>query len=120
MKLIRFKHTKTSVMGVLIGDSGDRYYTLENATTLIPCGDYNVQITYSPKFNRPLPLLLNSKVPASRGVRIHHGNKWEDSRACLLVGNVGNLNNCTISDSVKALEQLVKVCGNSLTIVEEY
>lgn len=116
MKLIRFKRTKTSVMGILIGDNGDRYFSLENASTLIPEGEYRVQVTHSPRFNRPLPLLYNAKVPASRGIRIHEGNKWGDSQGCVLIGNVANLNNCTISDSAKAVEQLLRMCGKDLSI----
>ena len=116
MKLIRYKKTKTSVMGVMKDDVGGTYFTLENASTLIPEGEYRVQVTHSPRFNRPLPLLFNTKVQASRGIRIHEGNKWGDSQGCVLIGNVANLNNCTISDSAKAVEQLLRMCGKDLQI----
>lgn len=52
--------------------------------TCIPCGRYEVQVTYSPRFQRPLPLLLD--VPGFKGVRIHPGNKAADTEGCLLPG----------------------------------
>lgn len=52
--------------------------------TCIPCGRYEVQVTYSPRFQRPLPLLLD--VPGFSGVRIHPGNKASDTEGCLLPG----------------------------------
>ena len=52
--------------------------------TAIPEGRYRVEMTYSPKFKRILPLLL--KVPFFEGIRIHSGNSADDSLGCLLVG----------------------------------
>lgn len=119
MKLIRFKRTKTSVMGVLIGDNGDRYFTLENASTLIPDGVYDVGFTYSPKFKRILPHLYNNDVGKERGIRIHVGNTYKDSAGCILIGNLANLERLTVTKSREAVEQLVKCCGFSLQIVSE-
>lgn len=50
----------------------------------IPAGRYDVAVTWSPKFQRWLPLLL--KVPYRSGIRIHAGNNPEDSSGCILVG----------------------------------
>ena len=52
--------------------------------TAIPYGKYRVILTYSPKFKRELPLLLN--VPYFEGIRIHRGNTDQDSSGCLLLG----------------------------------
>ena len=52
--------------------------------TAIPYGKYDVKVTYSPKFKKELPLLLN--VPHFEGIRIHAGNTPEDSSGCLLLG----------------------------------
>lgn len=52
--------------------------------TAIPKGKYRVDLTYSPKFKRDLPLLCS--VPYFTGIRIHRGNTPEDTSGCILVG----------------------------------
>ncbi len=58
--------------------------------TAIPYGRYKIIVTKSERFSRHagkdvyLPLLLN--VPNYEGVRIHTGNKPEDTEGCLLPG----------------------------------
>ena len=52
--------------------------------TCIPYGTYNVTITYSPRFKRNLPLINNVK--GFDGIRIHSGNKPQDTEGCLLPG----------------------------------
>jgi len=52
--------------------------------TAIPTGTYEVHRTWSPKFNRLVPLV--DGVPGFAGVRIHAGNDAEDTEGCLLVG----------------------------------
>lgn len=55
-----------------------------NGHTAIPYGKYEIQVTYSPKFKRKLPLLLNVK--HYEGIRIHRGNTEKDSSGCLIPG----------------------------------
>ena len=52
--------------------------------TCIPYGTYNITITYSSRFKKNLPLLNNVK--GFDGIRIHSGNKPQDTEGCLLPG----------------------------------
>lgn len=52
--------------------------------TAIPTGTYRVIISYSNKFKRQMPLLLN--VPGFLGIRIHSGNTEKDTEGCLIIG----------------------------------
>ena len=57
--------------------------TLENRLYLIPPGRYRLTVTYSPKFQRDLPLVNN--VPNRSAIRFHPGSKPEHSRGCILI-----------------------------------
>ena len=52
--------------------------------TAIPSGRYALKFTFSPKFHRELPELL--EVPGFDGIRIHPGNASTDTDGCLLPG----------------------------------
>lgn len=54
------------------------------AQTCIPSGRYEVKLTFSNRFQRVLPLLLD--VPMFEGIRIHPGNTVQDTEGCILVG----------------------------------
>lgn len=54
------------------------------AKTAIPAGTYEIKMTYSNKFKRVLPLLVD--VPHFMGIRIHRGNTEQDSAGCIIVG----------------------------------
>lgn len=54
--------------------------------TAIPRGRYRLTTSFSNRFQRVLPLVLN--VPGFDGIRIHGGNTAEDSHGCILVGKV--------------------------------
>jgi hypothetical protein len=73
--------------------------------TAIPYGTYEIQVTYSPKFKRELPLLLD--VPSFTGIRIHRGNTNKDSSGCILVGE--NTKKGMVLNSTKYEEELTKL-----------
>jgi len=52
--------------------------------TSIPYGRYHVQVTWSPKFKRLLPLVLN--VWGFIGIRMHRGRWAAHTQGCILVG----------------------------------
>lgn len=54
--------------------------------TAIPEGRYEVVITWSPKFQAMVPMLLN--VPNFTYIYLHWGNKAADTDGCILVGDV--------------------------------
>ena len=64
--------------------------SLENNAYLIPEGTYKVERTWSPKFKKFLPELID--VPARSGIRIHRGSLPEHSRGCILLDMAGMAN----------------------------
>lgn len=52
--------------------------------TAIPSGTYRVKKTYSPRFKKVLPEIL--EVEGFSGVRIHAGNTAKDTEGCILLG----------------------------------
>ena len=92
LKLVRKTFTEESTMGELSVNGKFECFTLEDKVravkihgrTAIPEGIYEVIISFSDKFRKQLPLLLN--VPNFAGIRIHSGNTAADTEGCILVG----------------------------------
>lgn len=92
LSLIRTALSTKSSTGSLFIDGNFECFTLEDAVrpvkikglTAIPYGAYEVVLTWSARFKRLLPLLLN--VPGFDGIRIHAGNTDADTDGCILVG----------------------------------
>lgn len=126
LTLIRDVKGDKAILGKLYFNGGIVCYTLENAAKAIPCGVYMVQNSKSPKFKRELPLILNAKVPASRGIRIHVGNSVKDSSGCVLVGmgrNYARPNaEPSLLESSLAETMVTMLCRNvtELIITEEH
>lgn len=93
LRLLREPSANGATLGVLFLDRMFFGFTLEDVErtekipgqTAIPLGTYAVKLTYSPRFSRLLPEVLN--VPNFIGVRIHAGNKASDTEGCILVGD---------------------------------
>ena len=92
LELLRKEFTEMSTIGDLLIDGEFFCYTLEDAVrdgkiygkTAIPYGEYDVEITFSPRFQKYLPLIKD--VPNYSGVRIHTGNTAQDTEGCILLG----------------------------------
>ena len=121
LTIVRETRTETAILGRLYLNGQMVCYTLENTSKLIPCGVYSVKNSQSPKFKRELPLIYNKDVPASRGVRIHRGNSWRDSSACVLVGMNRDVKKNFITESALAETMVTMICRNvdRLVICEE-
>ena len=83
--LIRANKDGKAVRGIMRAE-GQEYATLENADYIIPVGTYEVRVTYSPRFKRMLPLVV--QVPGRSGIRFHRGTRPEHSKGCILVSAV--------------------------------
>ena len=119
--LIRDVKGDKAILGKLYFNGGIVCYTLENAAKAIPCGVYLVQNSKSPKFKRELPLVWNSNVPASRGIRIHVGNTVASSSGCMLVGMGRDTKKQSLTESSLAETMVTMLCRNvtELVITEE-
>lgn len=112
LKLERKILTAISTIGQLSVDGVPECWILEDTVrpagtkvfgkTAIPAGTYKIMISMSPRFKRPLPLLIG--VPNFEGIRIHPGNIAEDTEGCLLTGTSKGPNR--VFESVKAFDKL--------------
>ena len=120
--LVRYTRTEKAILGSLYLNGAFICYTLENAAKAIPAGLYSIENSRSPKFGRELPLLFSDKVPSRRGVRLHAGNTYQDSAACVLVGMKRDDSKERIDESKDAEKMVTMLCRNvrSLAIVERY
>lgn len=92
LQLVRKVFTDQSTIGELSVNGVFECFTLEDKVrpvkikgeTAISAGKYEVAVTFSNKFKKFLPLLLD--VPNFEGIRIHTGNTPKDTLGCILVG----------------------------------
>ena len=94
LKLVRAPSFDGATIGQLSVDGAFECYTCEDVErpagekvpgkTAIPRGRYRVIISFSNRFQRDLPLLVD--VPGFSGIRIHPGNTAADTEGCILPG----------------------------------
>ena len=94
LNLVRDTFTDKTTIGKLYIDGIYYCETLEDTVrangikvygeTAIPIGTYEMVINFSEKFQRPMIQIMD--VPGFQGIRIHSGNKAEDTEGCILVG----------------------------------
>lgn len=77
---------------------------LENAICAIPEGIYELDYSFSPKFQYSCPVVLD--VPKRSGIRIHIGNHAKDSTGCILVGE--ERFGLSVRNSTNAFHKLVE------------
>lgn len=132
LKLIRETFTDKSTIGSLFVNGIFFCYTLEDkdrklesggvkeyAKTAIPRGKYKVINSFSNRFKKYLPELVN--VPQFAGIRIHAGNTAEHSEGCILVGStkavdfIGN-SKVTFAKLMKVIQAVEKIEKINITI----
>ena len=88
------------------------------AKTAIPYGTYEIKWTYSPRFKKYTPQLMN--VPSFEGIRIHAGNTSADTEGCILLGEnkqVGKVLNSRATIN-KFYPLIKKACSNGKVTIE--
>lgn len=75
--------------------------------TAIPEGVYKVVLSYSQRFKKILPEILN--VPNFTGIRMHCGNSSADSSGCVLIGTWDGEKEDWISNSKVAFNKLMSL-----------
>lgn len=103
LKLDRIVFTPTATLGKLYLNDEFFAYTCEDALrdlkadcsgkiknkTAIDYGKYEIVLSFSNRFQKYLPLLL--QVKCFEGIRIHGGNTAENSEGCILIGADGDM-----------------------------
>jgi hypothetical protein len=132
LKLIRETFTEKSTIGSLYVNGIFFCYTLEDkdrklesggvkeyAKTAIPRGKYKVVLSFSNRFKKYLPELVN--VPQFAGIRIHAGNTADHSEGCILVGATKTVDfigqsQVTFGKLMKAIQAVEKIEKINITI----
>lgn len=130
--LKRQQSNHEATIGDVYVDGVHQCYSLEDEVrtgekvygkTAIPAGRYRVVINRSNRFSQLaghdvfLPLLLD--VPSYEGVRIHAGNRPEDTEGCILVGQTVGIDNATINYSKLAMADLQPKIQDAINRGEE-
>lgn len=137
--IIRDTFTETNCTGKLFLNGNYFCHTLEDVSrgegikidkkTCIPTGTYLVDVTFSQRFQRDMPMIYNqdngyeliNKGISFKGIRLHGGNTHENTKGCPLIAK-NRLNDNLIQGTMeKPLTGELKRLGNKgyITIVNE-
>lgn len=86
--------------------------------TAVPYGTYEIKWTYSPRFKKYTPQLMN--VPSFEGIRVHAGNTSADTEGCLILGEnkqVGKVLNSRATIN-KFYPIIKEACSNGKVTIE--
>lgn len=86
--------------------------------TAIPYGTYEIKWTYSPRFKKYTPQLMN--VQSFEGIRVHAGNTSADTEGCLILGEnkqVGKVLNSRATIN-KFYPIIKEACSNGKVTIE--
>ena len=89
-----------------------------HSKTAIPYGTYEIKWTYSPRFKKYTPQLMN--VPSFEGIRVHAGNTSADTEGCLILGEnkqVGKVLNSRATIN-KFYPIIKEACSNGKVTIE--
>lgn len=78
--------------------------------TAIPRGYYDVKVTWSEKYQRNMPLVVD--VPGFSGIRLHSGNSAKDTEGCILFGKNDKVG--WISDSRYWTDKIYRLINTAL------
>jgi hypothetical protein len=116
LDLYRFSETDRSITSRVALDGQQfcfalepsRFHPVHEGHPCISAGVYKVVLTHSPHLGYFTPELLD--VPGRSEIRIHIGNKPEDSEGCTLVGDTHGPQPDWVSSSKVAFERLMVEC----------
>jgi hypothetical protein len=125
IEVIRAACGKSCTLGKMYIDGVDMCYTLEDVVreekiygeTAIPAGRYRVDITFSNRFQRDLPLLIG--VENFTGVRIHPGNSDKQTHGCILTGTGIGSDGNSLTESRAAFERVFSEIRDAIEHGEE-
>lgn len=121
LDLYRKFKTANATIGELYVNGAFFCFTLEDVVraegvkvkhqTAIPAGTYEIVMTWSNRFQKVMPRLVN--VPMFDGILIHAGNTAADTSGCILVGR--KRGDDSITESRSAFAELFNLLGKSAT-----
>jgi hypothetical protein len=128
MKLIqvRFKYNPIATISNLLIEGKHFCYCLEDVVrplglkvygkTAIAAGIYPVQNTFSQRFQKLMPLVMN--VPNFSGIRMHGGNTAKDTDGCIIVA-YNLIDDYTVQSSASGeLTELLGTGFHTLEIID--